>query len=282
MKLLFSTDLHGSEELFSQLGELARSVRPDGLILGGDILPDGRPENVQDVQAGFVLGPLRRFLEELRSSVPMLRAGTVFGNHEMRCAEPAVRELCDAGVIQLFEPDRFARWDDLHIVGYHCTPPCPHWAKDFERLDLPEQSNSFAEGFVWDDRTGKTRAVDAVEYLKTQPSMKAELAEIGPVQHPWILVAHSAPTNLGLDLLDTGLEVGSDAVLDFIKQRQPDLSLHGHTHDAPRMSGRFWGQVGRTIAINPGQGRSRLAAVSFESEDPVDTLVPYGVDYVPV
>ncbi|MFQ6048708.1 MAG: metallophosphoesterase [Phycisphaerae bacterium] len=281
MKILYTSDLHGRASLYEQLAALAFSERPDGLILGGDLLPDGDPNDSQVVQSGFVLGPLRELLERLHDRLPGLRAAVVFGNHELRCAEQAIAQLSSAGLIELLRADRPVRWAALSLLGYPCSPPCPHWAKDFERLDRPGQSTPFTQGAVWNARLGRIEPVDAAQYLASQPSIEEDLARMARVERPWILVAHVPPSSLGLDRLETGESVGSQAMLQFLRRRQPDVSLHGHVHESPRMTGLFWRRIGRTIAINPGQGQERLAAVTFEADRPAKTLVPLGVDLRP-
>lgn len=61
------------------------------------------------------------------------------------------------------------------------------------------------------------------------------------------------PSKLGLDVCRDGSTVGSDSVYDFIKNKQPLFSLHGHIHESPEVSGRWKNKVGNTIAIQPGQ-----------------------------
>jgi Icc-related predicted phosphoesterase len=278
MKILYATDLHGRQHLYQQLAELVAAVRPEGLILGGDSLPDGEPNDSQIIQVGFVRETMRQALQGFAKAVPGLRLAIVLGNHELRCVEPALAQVADRAGMDFLRPGRVARWGRLGIVGYPCSPPTPHWAKDFERLDLPRQTTPFPNGRVWDGGLGKTVPVDAVQFLAAQPSIQEDLARIEPMEHPWMLVAHAPPARVGLDRLQNGLDVGSQAVLDFIQQRQPDISLHGHVHEAPRMSGRYWQRVGRTIAINPGQGDQTLAAVSFDSDDPAETIRAYGVE----
>ena len=45
------------------------------------------------------------------------------------------------------------------------------------------------------------------------------------------------------------------------------LTLHGHIHESPRLSGAFWQQIGRTIALNPGQRDEGLAAALIEIDE---------------
>jgi Icc-related predicted phosphoesterase len=68
------------------------------------------------------------------------------------------------------------------------------------------------------------------------------------------------------------VHVGSRAVRDFLSQRRPRVSLHGHIHEAPALSGTFAEMLGETLVVNPGRTYESLDAVVFEWEDPAGTL----------
>ena len=61
------------------------------------------------------------------------------------------------------------------------------------------------------------------------------------------------PYKLGLDKCGHGAEVGSKAIYDFLRSRQPRLSLHGHIHESPEYSGKWHAKIGNTVCIQPGQ-----------------------------
>ena len=61
------------------------------------------------------------------------------------------------------------------------------------------------------------------------------------------------PANLGLDVCGRGDAVGSEAVHRFIECRQPLMTLHGHIHESPDVSGVWRARLGRTWCVQPGQ-----------------------------
>ncbi|GEM_PF-1289981 len=82
-----------------------------------------------------------------------------------------------------------------------------------------------------------------------------------------IVSTHVPPKNTPLDLLwDRKSHVGSKAVLRFIKEFQPRLSLHGHIHEAPEMSGRFSVKIGESLSINPGGSEHGVHAMLINLE----------------
>jgi Icc-related predicted phosphoesterase len=64
---------------------------------------------------------------------------------------------------------------------------------------------------------------------------------------------HMPPANLGLDHCMNGDKVGSRAIHEFIKKKQPLLTLHGHIHESPDVSGKWQAKLGETLCIQPGQ-----------------------------
>ena len=68
-----------------------------------------------------------------------------------------------------------------------------------------------------------------------------------------IYIIHTPPSNLGLDVCHDGRKVGSKAIFNFIKKNQPLLTLHGHIHESPDVSGKWYSKLGKTICIQPGQ-----------------------------
>jgi len=68
-----------------------------------------------------------------------------------------------------------------------------------------------------------------------------------------IYVIHTPSHRWGLDRCYGGAEVGSRAVYNFLKKHQPRLALHGHIHESPEVTGRWYAKLGRTIVIPPGQ-----------------------------
>jgi len=272
-RVCFTSDLHGDVRLYEQLGELLRAEMPDLLVLGGDLFRD------VDRDAP-VLPQVARMVQELMHRVrlwcdgnPRLRVACVAGNHEIVPIREALEVQHAAGRLMLLSRSRPWHYAGLVWLGYECTPPSPHWAKDFERCDVPDDPPPAFDGVEWDPAQQRLREVTAAEYFARQPSMVAELADVVTPAQPWVLVAHAPPYDSRLDrLFSVAHPIGSQAVRRFIEERRPVLSLHGHVHESPQVTGAYIDQIGQTLAINPGQGHERLHAVLFDLERPTGTL----------
>jgi uncharacterized protein len=279
MRLLFATDLHGLPGHMQELTDCVRTYQPQVLLVGGDALPDADPADPAGTQARFVRTEMRRYLEEIKTQQPVINIAMLFGNHDWLCSYDAMTELEKGGLVQIIRSENPLGLAGRTFLAYWYAPPCPYAVKDFERLDQRGCTYPFGSGLIWDREHRRPIPIDPRVYLGQKPSMGEDLARIPPIDAPdWIFVAHAPPARSDLDIL-TGIgHVGSVAVREFILQRQPLLSLHGHIHESPRLAGRFWQKLGRTIAINPGQRDDRLAAVLVDIADESITLTPLGIE----
>jgi Icc-related predicted phosphoesterase len=70
-----------------------------------------------------------------------------------------------------------------------------------------------------------------------------------------------------VDHVPLDVHVGSIAIKRFIEERQPLLSLHGHIHEAPRLTGAWRERVGRTHCFTAAHDGPELALVRFDLDD---------------
>ena len=65
-----------------------------------------------------------------------------------------------------------------------------------------------------------------------------------------IMVCHTPPKDTAIDVIRSGLHVGSSVVRDFIVQYKPDVCISGHIHES-----RGREMLGNTIILNAGMFR---------------------------
>ena len=184
----------------------------------------------------------------------------------------------------IFNLDRAkAVFDGYEWIGYPFVPPTPFRPKDYEKMDDPDAPwpPQKSPSYIYSsDPMHPLTAVDPHVYLKGQGTIREDLAAL-PIPEDYrraIYVMHSPPYGTKLDMIQGGRFVGSRAIRSFIEARQPLLTLHGHIHESPAVSGGYLERIGETLAVNPGQelevegGRIRLHAVLFEAEDPEGTI----------
>lgn len=262
MRICFTSDFHGSDSLYAQLEQLLDAERPDLLILGGDMFPDGSRDDPCGTQGRHAQDVFTQRVERWRSHAPRMQVCLIFGNHDWIPTAHALHTYHEQGLLVLLEPFEPWRYGDLNFLGYSKTPPTPFWLKDLERLDTVGDALPAAGGVIWDIAARRPREISPAEYFLSRAAIDAELAAIEPPPGRWAFVCHAPPHNTKLDRLPhVPNPVGSRAIRAFLEQTRPALSLHGHIHESPDVTGGYSDRVGPTLCINPGQSPQRLQAV---------------------
>ena len=83
--------------------------------------------------------------------------------------------------------------------------------------------------------------VDPYRYLRERETIEEDLDRLPkPLQsRRAIYIMHSPPFGTRLDLIEGGKSTGSRSIKAFIERNQPLLTLHGHIHEAPALSGTY-------------------------------------------
>jgi Icc-related predicted phosphoesterase len=283
-KICFATDVHGSDRCFRKFLNAGKAYGVDILIMGGDItgkvlVPierrrDGYHASFHDHEYAGISESEKTALEDL------IRANgqyPVVGERDEleELADPERREQRFRQVVAA----DIQRWvelaeERLRGTGIRCfiTPG----NDDYPEVDLALQGSDVVE-YVEGKRI---RLNDDYEMITTgysnitpwdspremdEPLLRARIEEMyEQVEDPSHLIAvlHPPPRGTQLDqapaideefrvqmrdgaTLITG--VGSVAVREFIEERQPLLSLHGHVHESKAVE-----YLGRTLCLNPG------------------------------
>jgi Icc-related predicted phosphoesterase len=91
-----------------------------------------------------------------------------------------------------------------------------------------------------------------------------------------IFLFHSPPYQSCLDTADlqgkkvdhapVDVHVGSIAIQNFIKNKQPLVTLHGHVHESVRITGCWKEKKGRTYCFTAAHDGPELALVRFNTD----------------
>ncbi len=267
MKILFAADLHGIFGLYRELYELASQA--DVVLLGGDLLPTRIDSSWALIRGSFdfnaTLSHQLSFIDSkllplhaaFMQTNPDIRFYFIPGNHDWQEAllhlknqlniVPAHNQLIDLGELKLF--------------GYGGVPDSPFWVKDFARRDLDSSQAVTSRYSCFSGPAGIRQEPD-----HTYASIESDLRDI-ELPADTIGLFHAPPYCGDIDSLFNGKNIGSQAIADFIRRSQPLISLHGHIHEAPYVTGQFTSHIGSTPCINPGHAPQRLHAVSFDTDN---------------
>lgn len=275
---LFASDLHGREERFSRLFSLVEKERPGAVFLGGDLLPSGSllfgnsRHDQGDFLERFLLPRLRALRDVLKKDYPSFFL--ILGNDDPRSMEEEFIDHEDEGLWRYIH-GRKARFGPYAVYGYSCVPPTPFLLKDWERYDV----SRFVDPGSVPPEEGRF-SVKVAEEEKGLPTIQDDLAKLAgddPLEKA-IFLFHSPPYQTALDraALDgrhvdsapLDVHVGSIAIRRFIEARQPLVTLHGHVHESPRLTGSWRETIGRSHCLSAAHDGPELAVVSFDPAHP--------------
>ncbi len=262
MKILFVTDLHGAEWKYDRLCDIARADRPDAVINSGDMLPKG--DNLFR-QNAFITDVLdRHFARFDAMGMPYF---CYLGNDDLRIWDNLFDETCRKYPCIHNIAQRKASFEGVSFIGMNWVVDYPFRLKDRCRMDSPDYTFQPQLGTgLLSTPDGWTEVHDWPGYARKLPTIADELAALDRPEcmDQSVYVFHMPPSDLGLDVCVNGQSVGSRAIHDFLAANQPRLSLHGHIHESPEMSGAWQAALGDTRCVQPGQQDDEFAYVTVD------------------
>lgn len=272
-RCFFVSDLHGRGDRYRKLFAVIEEERPQAVFLGGDLLPQVWASRLASGDfVTDVLEPGFRQIHE-RSNDDPIRVFLILGNDDDRTSEEA-----------FLDGDHRGQWTYVHeswaalgaypVLGYGFVPPTPFLLKDWERYDVSRFTDP---GCVSPERGQRTVPVDP-DTIRFG-TIAADLERLAGDRdlEDAVLLFHSPPYRTALDRagldgqsvdhVPLDVHVGSIAIQRFIEERQPLLTLHGHIHEAPRLTGAWRDRIGRTHCFNAAHDGPELALVRFDLDD---------------
>ncbi len=277
----FVTDLHGSESRYNKLFALIEKEKPLYVLLGGDLLPHGFgiKSDYDDFFQEYLLKNFLLLRKNMKGQYPEVMV--ILGNDDPRVNEQRFQMAEKEGVWKYLHMEKHVS-GDFTFYGYAHVPPTPFRLKDWERYDVSRYVDPGCihptDGFF-----SVEPEVD-IEYA----SIKSDLEKLsnGDDLSNAVFLFHSPPYKTDLDraALDgqsidhvpLDVHVGSIAIMRFIEERQPLLTLHGHIHESSSITGNWKQSFRKTTAINGAWNGKELSLVRIDLSDPekaVKTLV---------
>ena len=142
--------------------------------------------------------------------------------------------------------------------GCNYVPDHPFGLKDWSVLDSRDFLRPRQFTYPVISEHGTFRKIDDIDlFFNERPTFQELLEDLAGQAETLdraILVCHAPPASTGLGVIADGTEVGSVALREWIEKHQPLLTLHGHVHESPEVTGEHTAKLGRTTAHQPGQG----------------------------
>lgn len=252
--------------------------RPDALFLGGDLLPNirSRGPSAADAQCQFIDEFLRPRFLALRRSPPdaALRVFLILGNDDARSAEPLILAAASEGAWEYIHCAK-ASLNGFDVYGYSFVPPTPFLLKDWERYDV---SRHVDPGCVSPEEGKRTVPVSESEARYSTITRDLKTLVGSQSLGKSVFLFHTPPHGTSLDRaaldgvivdhVQVDVHVGSIAVRRLTETRRPWLTLHGHIHEATRLTGHWLEHLGSTPIVTAAYDGPELSLVRFDLEDP--------------
>ena len=272
-RCFFASDLHGRDDRYQKLFAAIEEERPQAVFLGGDLLPHHWASLI--ASGDFIVDVLepgfRRLRERLSNDSPAFFI--ILGNDDDRTSEGAFLDGDRAG-LWTYVHERWVSLGTHPVLGYAHVPPTPFLLKDWERYDVSRFTDP---GCVSPEKGQRTVPVDPDTIRFGTIAADLERLAGNRDLEDAVLLFHSPPYQTALDragldgqLVDhvpLDVHVGSIAIQRLIEERQPLLTLHGHIHEAPRLTGAWREQIGRTHCFTAAHDGPELALVRFDLDD---------------
>jgi len=285
--ILFATDLHGNARGFKELFARAVETRAAAIVLGGDLCPHAWLEG----QSAFLRTWLAPRLRSFRKEHQDVRVFGLLGNDDWGVLQRELEGWEQEGAFCCLHQRAHQLTDGLWIAGSSFVPVTPFGMSDFDRLDAPgwkppakhhaplfsvaraSEPRSADSGLRSATRRVAPQATEEIvegtlEELKRRETLEECLAALARLSPPaqTVYVLHAPPAGTRLDRILDGAHVGSVAIRRFIESHQPPLTLHGHIHESPLVSGSISDFIRRTLMLNPGDSQTKLRALRVTLE----------------
>lgn len=269
MRVFYATDLHGHSKKYDLILKILEKENFDLLIIGADILPKGGTSLDSKL---FITERLPNFFEKI--PIPII---IDFGNDDFYMFYNLFKQVVGEYEHVHISHMKEVVIGDCSIIGMHYVPDYPFGIKDWCRSEDEFPIDPIQYGMPIQTVNGFIESISDLEkYFSDLPTLDEYLSKLPePSYEKVIYNIHCPPRFIGFDICGGGtMQVGSYAVTDFIMEKKPFLTVHGHIHEAPEYSGITINHlIPETISIQPGQigARQKLVYCTLDTDDVENT-----------
>jgi uncharacterized protein len=283
--VLFVSDLHSSINKYEHLFANIVKLKPQAVFIAGDLLGSASLASTNQIAGlrDFLYDYLVVNLEKLKKTLSRKypRIFVIPGNDDSRLHEASLLDI-SASDLLTYVSQRIVDFKGFQVSGYAFIPPTPFLNKDWEKYDV---SRFVDVGCVSPEEGFRSFPVDLNEIRYYTIKKDLEILYSDTEMNKMICMFHAPPYETSLDRADldgkfadhapVDVHVGSIAVKDFIINRKPYLTLHGHVHESTRLTGIWQQKLGRTIAFQGASERGDLRLIRFDLDDPEKAELVY-------
>ncbi|MDY6916162.1 MAG: metallophosphoesterase [Candidatus Cloacimonadota bacterium] len=270
----FVSDLHGKLARYQKLFQQIEEKQPLAVFMGGDLLPkrsyvfQKREITTTTFLENYFFSELRKLKDKLGVSYP--RFLVILGNDDPRSSEIFLQQAEKEGLLEYIN-EKWTKLKSFEVCGYSYVPPTPFLFKDWEKYDV----SCFVDVGCVSPLEGFRSVPKKIKEIKYE-TIKKDLEHLAKAHNmeKSIMLFHAPPYKTQLDraaldgqMVDYApldVHVGSIAIKDFILEKQPRLTLHGHVHESAGITGSWKQMLGNTLAFSAAHDEPELALVIFD------------------
>ena len=269
MRILFITDLHGDIPKYEFVFDTHRLKNVDLVVFGGDMLPS----------SGDFIYKQYHFIEWLKDYLRKFLSPVLImmGNDDLIAYSDRFLSLSDLPNVGVLGFNNIVSVGDLEFIGYSYIPDVPFFLKDWCLLDNGQSPHWPMKNGCYSRLGHKYASLYKIANIFDFFKEKYLSHSLSSVPNPvnWrktVFVSHVPPIGFGLDISFGGVSCGSYAVRDFIEEKQPLLSLHGHVHESYKMTENFFAGIGDTVCFQPGQRKRWTSYLIIDTNNILSNL----------
>lgn len=273
IKSLFTSDLHGSILKYEFLFEQILKQKPEAVFICGDLT--GITTNNSIISGNFYSDFLEINLKKIRNKMKRKypQIFVILGNDDPKIQENELIKLSHQNLLN-YVNEKTVSFHDYKIAGYSYVPPTPFLNKDWEKYDV---SRYVDVGCVSPEQG--YRSIEVEKHDLRYNTIKRDLEKLFHQDlHRTIFLFHSPPYHTDLDRADLDgiivdhapldVHVGSIAIKEFILNRSPYITLHGHIHESTRITGNWKQKIGQTSCFQGALEKDEIGIIMFYLENP--------------
>jgi len=262
------SDIHQMNNKWKKLIKAAKKEKPEVIAIAGDLFP--KDKGIQD-HFNFMYHIIK-YANQLKDLD--IELVLILGNDDNQLLIPEFEKLDKEGLLH-FVHDKVKTIQGYEFVGMPWVKDYPFTYKFWIKIDISEDPGISTKQFghpIILDENNKWQEIEGsyLHYLLEKGSIEKSLNDLIPQvkdmsKSIWLI--HVPPAYMKLDVCGHGEEVGSKAVTYFLDHNEPMLTIHGHIHESPEVTGIWKKQVGDTVVIQNGQLHLDLYYSMVQIED---------------
>lgn len=253
MKFIYACDIHGDTNKYEKLFKTAQEEDIKYMVLGGDLLPKRGIRVI--IQPEFIRDFFEDYFKSLKEN--NIKCILIPGNDDLEKFDIEINELCEKYSNIYNIDNKKLDIEDVSFIGLSKVLDHPFGSKNRVLIEKNLKMQPQLSQDIYINRDTEVITISEWErYRETNIDKMEDILSSLPVvdkSRKTIYVLHNPPYGIGLDVCANGLQVGSKAITSFLEESNSYMSLHGHIHESPKISGLWYNKLGKTICIQPGQ-----------------------------